>query len=49
MKSIYVCYESYGYDGLSEPIVAFKDEEMAKKWAAKAKDSYRCYKNIEVV
>jgi hypothetical protein len=34
---IYVCFEDYDYDGMSQPIAAFKTEEEAKQWVVENK------------
>ena len=37
---IYVCFEDYDYDGMSEPMAAFKTEEEAKQWVDDNKSRY---------
>jgi hypothetical protein len=44
---IYVCFEDYGYYGMSEPIAAFKTEEEAKQWVGENND-YNSYVKLIV-
>lgn len=32
---VYVCYKEYNYEGYSEPLAAFDNEDKAKEWCKK--------------